>query len=172
MIAFMETTSTEQFTSEAACAAHLAGLWSQADMPCHWPCHADEAVQLLRGAGYDCTIGLLESWCRSGQIGSPKVRASRFELLPTHVFAAIGLCEVTRRWITTDGRHIHKLTAVELAEAQARAIGESVFEDSDQVDCQSLLGVISGRNGQDPEFRALLCTALASKLRTLGVLDR
>ena len=168
----MNTTSTLELTSEEACAQHLAGMWSQADILCHWPCHADEAVELMRGAGYDCNIKLLESWCRSGQIGTPKVRASRFELNPTNVFAAIGLCEVSRRWIANDGRHIHKMTAIELAEQQAQALGESVFQDSDQVDCKSLIGVLAGRNGQDPEFRSMICVALATKLRTLGVLDR
>ena len=60
------------------------------------------------------------------------------------------------------------MTGVELAELQARAVGESVFSDLEDVDIQTLIGVIA--NTEDGELRSTLSLGLVAKLRADGAI--
>lgn len=155
--------------SEAECAARLAGMFNDADVHQHWPLQTDEVTEVLRSGGkYDVSQELLESWARSQSVGRVEIRGGKFSWSPANVLAAAALANASRLWLL-DSKHIAKMTAVEMAELQARAIGESVFNDLADVDLRSLIGVIS--NTSDPENRSILCTGLIAKLRHDGVIQ-
>lgn len=149
--------------SEADCIARLAGMFVDADVHQHWPMGSDEVAEVLRSGGkYDVTQDLLESWARSQSVGRVDIRSGKFAWSPGNMLAAAGLANASRLWLL-DSKHVAKMTAPELAELQARAVGESLFTDLADVDLRSLIGVISNTN--DPESRSILCVGLIAKLR-------
>jgi len=128
-------------------------------------------VDLLRdGGGFDCSIELLENWIRSGMVPDVKMRHGKFAWMASNIVTAMVHCETWRRWIPLDPRHIHKQTAVELAEAEAVAAGSTAFEDLDVFDCNAFVHILAGCN--DPNVRCTFAVALKTKLRNLGVLDK
>lgn len=156
--------------SENECASRLSQMWRDADIHSHWPTNTKTVVELLReGGGYDVTAELLDHFARSGQLGTVRLRGGQFEWIPSIVLRAAALCDASRRWIPLHQKHIHKMSGVEVAEAQAAAVGETVFNDLDQVDCRSLLGLICSPHADDREFRQILATAVLTKLRKAGV---
>jgi len=164
------TTSTLEFASEAECAARLQNMWTDGDIHPHWPADSREVAELLRsGGGYDVTVELLETWARSKQVPGVKLRNGRFEWIPSNVMLAVTLANVTRRWIPLHPKHIHRMSGAEVASAQAAKVGETIFEDLDEVDCRSLLGLIASQHGNDIEFRSMLVTAVLTKLRQAGI---
>lgn len=155
--------------SEADCVARLASLWTAADVHSHYPCDSSTVVEVLRNGGaYDVSLELIESWARSKSVGHVPIRAGKFDWYPSNMLACAALANASRRWLL-DGRHIPKMTAAELAELQARAVGESLFTELDEVDLQSLIGVIS--NTDDRDLRSTLCLGLLAKLRKDGVIQ-
>ena len=165
----MQTNCTTSFPGDAESAALLSQLWRDADIHPEWPCLTSQAAELLRTAGYDITAEKLESWARSGQCGTVAIRSGKFAWSPQAVYLAGALCEASRRWIPMHTAHVHKMTAVELAEQHASQMGQSVFTDADSVDFRSLIGVISGPHGDDRDFRSMLCQAVLTKLRKAGI---
>lgn len=154
--------------SENECAQRLAPMWTRGDIIPFWPAATADVVELLRaGGGFDVTAELLETWARSKQVGLVKIHAGQFSWVPSNVLRASALCESSRRWIPMHSAHVHKMTAAELAELQAAAVGETIFTDLDSVDLRSLVGVISNTN--EPGLRSLLCVALTTKLKKAGV---
>lgn len=154
--------------TEADCKEILSGMFQAADVHPNWPASTKEVAEVLRSGGaYDVSVVLLESMARSASVGSVPIRAGKFAWTPGNVLAAAGLANASRLWLL-DSKHIAKMTAVELAELQARAVGESVFSDLDDVDIQTLVGVIS--NTEDRELRSTLCCGLVAKLRHDGVI--
>ena len=154
--------------SEAECAARLAGMFRAADIHQTWPMGSDEVAEVLRSGGaYDVTLELLESWARSQSVGRVQIHSGKFAWTPGSMLAAAALANASRRWLL-DSKHIAKMTGAELAELQARAVGESVFTDLDDVDIQSLVGVIAGC--EDKDMRSTLCLGLVAKLRKDGVI--
>jgi len=83
------------------------------------------------------------------------------------VLRAGALCESSRRWIPLHPKHIIKMTAAELAETQAAAVGQTIFEDMAAVDFRTLVGTIA--NTQDASLRNTLCVALRTKLKQAGI---
>ncbi len=155
--------------SEAECSARLAGMFRDADVHQHWPADSTEVSEVLRSGGaYDVSLELIESWARSASVGRVDVRSGKFQWSPGNMLAAAALANASRRWIL-DAKHISKMTGAELAELQARAVGESVFSDLEDVDIQTLIGVIAG--SEDKDLRSTLCLGLVAKLRHDGVLN-
>ena len=154
--------------TESECAGRLAGMFRDADVHQHWPLDSCEVVEVLRSGGkYDVTLDLLESWARSESVGRVGIHGGKFSWTPGNMLAAAALANASRRWLL-DSKHVAKMTGAELAELQARAVGESVFTDLDDVDIQSLIGVIAGC--ENKETRSTLCLGLVAKLRKDGVL--
>jgi hypothetical protein len=110
---------------------------------------------------------LLEAWARSQQVGPVAIRSGKFSWSPSNVLRAAALANASRRWIPLHSKHVFKMTAPELAEQQAAAVGETIFTDIESVDFRSLVGVISNTN--DPELRSVLCVALSTKLKKAGI---
>lgn len=157
------TQTTVGDLTESECGTRLAGMFRAADVQMRFPIHSDEAAEVLRNGGaYDVSLELLESWARSASVGRVDVRSGRFQWSAGNVLAAAALANAARRWIL-DSKHIAKMNAIELAELQARAVGESVFCDLDDVDIQTLIGVIAGSD--HAEQRSTLCLGLVAKLR-------
>lgn len=164
----MQTDETTLELSEEECAARVAPLWNSADAHSHYPADTSDVCEVLRsGGGFDVTAELLETWARSKQVGQVAVRNSKFAWSPSNMLRAASLANSSRRWIPLHAKHIHKMTAPELAEAQAAEVGATIFTDLDSVDFRSLVGVIQNTN--EPELRAVLCTALQTKLKQAGL---
>lgn len=167
------TDISEALGNEDACIERLAPVWKAADVLPFFPVPTENVVELLRqGAGLDVSAELLESWCRSGMVCDCKLRQGQFAWTAQNILTAMIQADTWRRWIALDPRHLSKLTAVELAEAQANAAGSTVFSDLGTFDVNAFIHVISRCN--DPEVRATFATALKSKLRSVapGVLDQ
>ena len=166
----MTSTTTVGDLTESECGTRLAGMFRDADVQMRFPIHSDEAAEVLRSGGaFDVTTELIESWARSAAVGRVNVRCGRFQWSAGNVLAAAALANAARRWLL-DSRHIAKMNAIELAELQARAVGESVFCDLDDVDIRTLIGVIAG--SEHAEQRSTLCLGLVAKLRHDKVLDQ
>ena len=154
--------------SESECAGRLASMFRDADVHQHWPMDSGEVVEVLRSGGkYDVSVELLNSWARSQSVGRVGIHSGKFSWTPGGMMAAAALANASRRWLL-DSKHVAKMTGAELAELQARAVGESVFTDLDDVDVQSLVGVIAGC--EDKDLRSTLCLGLVAKLRKDGVI--
>ena len=165
----VESQTTVGELSEAQCAHRLAGMFADADVPQQWPADSETIVTVLRhGGAYDVSLELLESWARSQSVGRVSIRSGTFAWGPGNMLAAAALANASRLWLL-DAKHIHKMSALELAELQARAVGQSVFTDLDAVDIRSLIGVISSTD--DGALRSTLCLGLLAKLRKDGVLQ-
>ena len=156
---------------EDACIERLAPVWKAADVLPFFPVPTENVVELLRqGAGLDVSAELLEGWIRSGMVPEVRLRSSQFAWTATNIVVAMIQADTWRRWIALDPRHLSKLTAIELAEAQANAAGSSVFSDLGTFDVNAFIEVLS-RCG-DANVRATFGIALKTKLRQLGVLDK
>lgn len=162
---------TEALGDQAACAEKLRPLWIAADTHPHYPATTAAVVELLRcGAGLDVSAELLENWIRSGMVPSVRFWAGQFAWTPQNILCAAVQADTWRRWIPLDSRHLHKLTAVELAEAQAAAAGTTAFTDLDTFDVNAFVEILS--RCHDENMRHTFATALKTKLRALGVLDK
>ncbi|MEX1231135.1 MAG: hypothetical protein WEB58_12895, partial [Planctomycetaceae bacterium] len=74
-----------------------------------------------------------------------------------------------RMFVPLHPRHLHRLSALELAEQQAAAAGGSVFTDADVFSTRAFLQMIDG--AVDAGLRHTLVVALRTRLDRLGVLD-
>ncbi len=155
--------------SESECAARLRGMFQAADVHQNWPLDSSEVVEVLRvGGAYDVTLPLVESWARSQSVGRVHIHSGKFSWSPWNMLAAASLANASRLWLL-DGKHVTKMTGPEIADLQARAIGESLFSDLEDVDLRSLIGVIAGTD--DKDLRSTLCLGLVAKLRKDGVIQ-
>ena len=162
---------TAALGDEGQCAAKLAHFWRAADMHSHYPASTADVVELLRaGGGFDVSIELLEEWARRGMVPDVKLRAGQFAWTPQNILTAAIQADTWRRWIPLDPKHIHKLSAVELVEAQANAAGETAFTDADTFDVNAFVEILARCDNHD--LRQTFAVALKTKLRLLGVLDR
>ena len=162
---------TAALGDESQCAERLRPMWNAADKHSHYPAATADVVELLRaGGGFDVSIELLEGWCRSGMVPDCKLRAGQFAWMPQNILTAAVQADTWRRWIPLDPKHIHKLTAVELAEAQANAAGETAFTDADTFDVNAFVEILARCDNHD--LRQTFAVALKTKLRRLGVLDK
>lgn len=153
------------------CAAKVAHLWRDADVHQHYPCSTETVAELLRsGGGFDVSVDLLQEWVRRGMVPDVPFRQGRFAWGPQNILTAAIQADTWRRFIPLDPRHLHKLTAVELAEAQANAAGGTAFDDLEKFDVQAFVQVLA-RCG-DRQVRECFAVALQTKLRSLGVLDK
>ena len=153
---------------ESECAERLASMWVAGDIIPFWPAATADVVELLRaGGGFDVNQEWLETCARSQQVGLVRIHGGKFSWAPSNVLRASALCNASRRWIPMHPAHVHKMTAPELAELQAAAVGQTIFSDIDSVDVRSLIGVISNTN--DPGLRSVLCVALQTKLKKAGI---
>ena len=158
-----ETATQVSDLSEAECSARLAGMFRDADCHQHWPAQTDEVCEVLRSGGkYDVSPELLESWARTQSVGRVGIHSGRFAWTPGNMLAAAALANAARRWLL-DAKHISKMTGAELAYLQAASIGENLFSDLQDVDIQTLCGVIAGC--EDKDLRSTLCLGLVAKLR-------
>lgn len=165
------TDISEALGSEDACIDRLAPVWKAADVLPFYPVPTENVVELLRqGGGLDVSVELLEGWCRSGMVPDCKLRSSQFAWTANNILTAAIQADTWRRWIALDPRHLSKLTAIELAEAQATAAGSTIFDDLKTFDVNAFVEVLSRCN--DPAVRATFAVALKTKLRQLGVLDK
>ena len=154
--------------TESQCAERLAPMWNAGDIIPFWPARTSDVCELLRnGGGFDVDSEWLETIARSQQIGLVKIQSGKFAWAPSNVLRASALCNASRRWIPMHSMHVHKMSAAELGEHQAAALGETIFTDLDSVDLRSLIGVISNTN--DPGLRSVLCVALSTKLKKAGI---
>ena len=165
------TDISEALGSEESCIDRLAPIWRAADTFPHYPCETSDVVELLRqGAGLDVSAELLEGWIRSGMVSDCKLRQGQFAWTATNILTAMIQADTWRRWIALDPRHLSKLTAIELAEAQANAAGSTIFDDLKTFDTNAFIEVLS--RCIDANVRATFAVALKTKLRQLGVLDK
>ncbi len=156
---------------ESECAAKLQGMWITADILPGYPATTSTTVELLRsGGGFDVSTDLLEGWVRSGMVPGVAIRAGRFAWSPQNILTAAIQADTWRRWVPCHPLHLHKMTAVELAEGQANAAGESIFHDLQTFDVNACVCVLASCD--DPQMRRTFATALKTKLRSLGVLDK
>ncbi len=163
-----ESQTTVGDLTEAECSARLAGMFQDADVHQQWPMDSAEVSEVLRSGGaYDVNVGLLDSWARSKSVGCVKIRSGKFSWTPGNMLAAAALANASRRWLL-DSKHVAKMTACELADLQARHVGESLFTDLEEVDIQTLIGVIAGSD--DKDLRSTLCLGLVAKLRKDGAI--
>lgn len=154
--------------TEAECAARLAPMFNAADVHQQWPMGSDEVCEVLRSGGkYDVSQELIESWARSQSVGRVDIKSGKFAWAPGNMLAAAALANASRLWLL-DSKHVSKMTGAELAELQARSIGETIFNDLADVDIRSLVGIIAG--AEDKDLRTTLCLGLVAKLRHDGVL--
>ena len=157
--------------NEDACIERLAQIWRAADVLPFYPVPTETVVELLRqGAGLDVSAELLEGWIRSGMVSDCKLRQGQFAWTATNILTAMIQADTWRRWIALDPRHLSKLTAIELAEAQANAAGSTIFDDLKTFDTNAFIEVLS--RCIDANVRATFAVALKTKLRQLGVLDK
>jgi hypothetical protein len=172
----MTTTSdapnpTHALGDDAECLQRVLPLFTAADVHANFPASTATVAEVLRsGGGFDVSPELLEGWCRSGMVPDVALRSGRFAWSPRNVLTAAVQADTWRRWIPLDPRHIHKMTAVELAEAQAVAAGSTAFTDLDTFDVNAFVEILSRCN--DHAMRQTFATAFKTKLRALGVLDK
>jgi hypothetical protein len=165
------TNLSQVLGSDTDCAARLSAMWEAADIHPHYPATTATVTELLRsGGGFDVTEQLLEDWARRGMVPDVVVRSSRYAWSPTNILTAAVQCDTWRRFIPLDPKHIHKLTGVELAEAQARAAGETAFDDLEMFDVNAFVQILA--RCDDRQVRETFAVALQTKLRSLGVLDK
>jgi len=156
---------------DADCAERLAPMWNAADIHSGYPASTDTVVELLRaGGGFDVSVELLEEWARRGMVPGCRLRSGRFAWTPVNIVTAAIQADCWRRFIPLDPRHVHRLTAVELAEAMAQAEGSTAFTDLDVFDCNAFVEILA--RCSDHDMRSTFAVALKTKLRALGVLDK
>lgn len=154
-----------------ACLRKLVPYWRAADIHSSYPATTETVVNVLRqGGGFDVSEELLEQWARRGMVPGVKRRGGRFAWMPQNMLCAAIQADTWRRWIPSDKRHIHKMSAVEIEEAKAVAEGTTMFDDMEQFDINAFVEVIVGAN--DPAIRATFGVAFKTRLRQLGVLDK
>lgn len=152
----------------AGCAARIRPLFQAADVHLAFPSTSAIVCEVLRaGGGYDVTAEKLDSWAAAELLGKIRNRGSGFEWSPENILAAVIHCETWRRWLPLDRRHLAKMTAIEMAEQQARANGGTAFSDLEKFDVQSL--AIMLERLPEPEIRHAVRVGLMSKLANLGV---
>ena len=168
----MTTPNMDAIVGDAeTCETKLDPLWKLADeIGCYSASTSDVVCVLRKGGGYDVSVELLENWIRSGMVPNVSMKSGQWGWSSQNVVVAATHAETWRRWITLDPRHIHKLTAMELMEADANAAGSTAFTDGDTFDCNAFVQVLSRCNDED--LRHTFAVALKTKLRGLGVLDR
>ncbi len=158
---------------ETQCMARIAQLWREADILPHYPASSETTSELLRiGGGYDAPVSLLERWARDKRIEGVGMRGGRFVWSARGILQAMLLLDCGRRFLPLDRRHLHRLSAAELIEQQARIAGQPGFSDLDQFDADGMIEIIS--RCDDMEMRGVFCVALKAKLRSIGaeILDR
>ncbi|MFN0199328.1 MAG: hypothetical protein ACKVT0_21470 [Planctomycetaceae bacterium] len=160
---------TETIGDESTCILKLAAMWQAADILPAYPATTETVVELLRANGFDASIGILENWIRSGMVPGVQIRAGRFHWSAQNILTASIHCNTWKRWIPLHPKHIHKMSAIELAEAQAGKVGETAFTDLDTFDVQAFTVMIE--RCDDHQLRHVLAVGLRSKLKALGVLD-
>lgn len=162
---------TEVFGDETKCEERLDPLWKLADeIGCYPASTADVVCVLRKGGGFDVSLELLENWVRSGMVPNVSMKAGQWGWSSQNVVVAATHAETWRRWIILAPRHIHKLTAMELMEAEANAAGSTAFTDGDTFDVNAFVEVLS--RCEDSDMRHAFAVALKTKLRNLGVLDK
>lgn len=147
----------------------LSPLWESADMLPHYPASTETVAELLSaGGGYDVSAELLTGWAKRGTIPDVTFRGSRYQWGALQIELCRRYCETFKFYRPLDRRHLHKLSAVELAEMQANQAGKTSFADLDAIDTRSLVTMmeLSG----DPSVRNYFAVALLAKLRRAGVL--
>lgn len=169
------TTATPDIDSvlgtEHECLVKLAPLWTAADVLPFYPASTETVVEVMRvGGGYDVTAELLSAQARSGMIPDVRIKQGRLAWSPQNILTAIVQADTWRRWIALDPRHIHKLSAPEIAEAMANATGDTIFTDADNFDTNAFIEMLVNLN--DPQMRRTFATALKTRLRKLGALDK
>lgn len=154
-----------------ACEERLMSAWAGVGSIPSYPTSTENAAALLRVRGYDVTPTILAGWAAAPNMIPEIVHANgRVGWTATSIVNAMSHAENQRRWIPLHPEHLGKLTDVEAAEAQAVALGSTVFDELDSVDCRSIVGVlVSAREHQD---RIVIGAALIAKLRHLGVLEK
>jgi len=156
---------------DSRCVDRIAYLWNAADVLPHYPVSTETVSELLRaGGGYDASVELLEQWARNRTVEGVGNRGGQFVWSARAIIGAMLLCDSWRRFMPMDRRHIHKLSAAELIEAQARLAGETGFEDLAVFDCNAICELLARCN--DADMRRTFATAMKAKLRQLGVLDQ
>src|SRR5262249_26123061 len=94
-----------------------------------------------------------------------KNRSGQFVLSAQNILAARIHAETWKRWRPMHPKHLHKMTAVELAEQQASEAGTTAFTDLGIFDLPAFLCMVERAN--DPQLRHVLVTALRTKLRQI-----
>lgn len=165
----MEDTMNQPETVETPTASDLlAVMWEAAALKAEYPATTQVVSKLLRaGGGFDCSQDLLDGWARTHSVDDVTVGSRGFLWSPQNILQVAGLLNASRRWLLSS-RNVHKMTGMELAELQARQVGQTVFDEIEEVSCRTLLGLISNPN-TDPEIRAILCLALETKLQMAGI---
>ena len=154
--------------TENDCSSRLAGMFNDADVHMAWPVDTATLAEVLRSGGaYDLTAEVLENWARTKSVGVVPIQSGRFAWSAGNALAAAGLANASRRWLLSS-KHIAKMSGAELASLQANALGECLFSDLEEVDLQTLIGVIAGC--EDKDMRSTLCLGLVAKLRKDGVI--
>lgn len=159
----------EGLRSDEDCVSRLDHLWPLADCHPHYPCGTATAVELLRANGNDVTAELIEAWATRGMIPSVQQRDGCFAWGPRDIYAAVTSADLWRRWLPC-AKHVHRMSAVELAELQANAAGSTAFSDLAVFDCCAYVELLA--RTADPDVRRTLATALKTRLRQLEVLDK
>lgn len=152
--------------NEQRCAERIAFLWREADVLPGYPATTETASELLRvGGGYDAPASLLEQWARDKKVEGILIRGGRFSWTSRAILCAMILLDAWRRFLPMDRRHLHKLTAAELVEMQARVSGESGFSDLDAFDVNAVIEILARCN--DENMRRVFAVALKAKLRQI-----
>lgn len=154
-----------------ACEAKLLDAWAAIDETPAYPCTVETAASLLRARGYDVTATCLAGWAAApGMIDYLEHTNGKVRWAAASIVGAMAHCERQRRWIPLHPLHLGKCTDVEAAEAQAVALGETIFNELDCIDCRSILAtLVAAREHKD---RIVLGQAFAAKLRHLDVLEK
>ncbi len=156
--------------TETECLDRIRSLLKEADILPIFPLTTSEVVELTRTGGFDSSNELLENWCQSGMVPGMEKHRGCHHWKAQDVLVAIIHLDAWRRWIPSHPKHLQKMTAVELAEAQAREHGCTIFPDLEAFDVNAFIHVISECN--DANTRHTFAVALKTKLRELGVLDK
>lgn len=161
----------ETFGTSDTCEERLDPLWKLADEIPAYPASTSDVVCVLRkGGGFDVSTELLEGWIRSGMVPDVELKSGQFAWNAQNIVVSATHAETWRRFIPMDPRHIHKLTAIELLEAEANAAGSTAFKDTDTFDVNAFVEVLS--RCDDSKMRHTFAVAFKTKLRNLGVLDK
>lgn len=152
---------------ETTCIAKMRQMFRNADMLPAFPMSTERVVELLRENGFDVSITILENWIRSGMVPNVRLRSGQFTWAAQNVLAAAIHADTWKRWIPLHPKFIHRLSAVELAEAQAGKAGETAFTDLDTFDIQAFTVMLE--RCDDPQLRHVLAVALRTKLKQAGL---